>query len=147
MAQADSVPSASRQLITGESANQSTNLPAVRIKPSDRSYCIGGSDGRVIMGTDEAPLLRVWWERRSDVEREDLSSRRWRAANAGQEPMGSNIGALSYETVGFLLGRLLRNILLILLRFLNRNKRLRLGSFDEMPSNQLVRSKPQGRLR
>jgi hypothetical protein len=99
------------------------------------------------MGTDEAPLLRVWWERRSDVEREDLSSRRWRAANAGQEPMGSNIGALSYETVGFLLGRLLRNILLILLRFLNRNKRLRLGSFDEMPSNQLVRSKPQGRLR
>jgi hypothetical protein len=62
MAQADSVPSSTRQLITGESANQSTNLralnlPAVRVKPVDRRYFISGSDARVIMGTDEAPLL------------------------------------------------------------------------------------------
>jgi hypothetical protein len=35
MAQADSVPSSTRQLITGWSASQSTNLPAVRTKPSD----------------------------------------------------------------------------------------------------------------
>ena len=71
---------------------------------------------------------------------------------AGQGPVGSNIGALFYATglflsgrPGFLLGRLLRNIL-ILLRFLNRNKRLRISAFDRVSSNQLV-SKPQGKLR
>jgi len=43
MAQADSVPSSSRQLITGESANQSTSLravklPAVSVQPVDRHH-------------------------------------------------------------------------------------------------------------
>jgi hypothetical protein len=149
MAQADSVRSSSRELITGESANQSTNLravnlPAVRVKPADRRYVIGGSDARAI--TDEAPLLWVWRENRPDVKVEDPSNWRWYAASTGQEPLGSNIGALSYETVGFLLGRLLRNIL-ILLRFRSRNKPLRLSADDGVSSNQLVRSKPQGRLR
>ena len=149
MAQADSVRSSSRQLITGESANQSTSLravrlPAVSIQRVDRHYFIGGSDARVI--TDEAPLLWVWRERRPDVELEGLSNWRWYAASTGQEPLGSNIGALSFETVGFLLRRLLRNIL-ILLRFRSRNKHLRFSALDEVSSNQLVRSKPQGRLR
>jgi hypothetical protein len=124
MAQADSVRSSSRQPITGESANQSTNLravnlPAVRVQSVDRHYFIGGSDAPVI--TDAVRLLWIWRERRPDVELEDLSNRRWYAASTGQEPLGSNHGALSYETVGFLLGRLLRNIL-ILLRFRSRNK-------------------------
>ena len=39
----------------------------------DRSYFIGGSDGRVIMGNDEATLLRLWREKRGEVEPEDLS--------------------------------------------------------------------------
>jgi hypothetical protein len=98
------------------------------------------------MGDDEAPLVRLWRKKRGD-EPEDLLKCRWYGTNAGQAPVGSNDGALSYETAGFLLGRLLRNVLLILLRFLNRNKRLRFSAFDEIPSNQLVRSKPQGRLR
>jgi predicted phage-related endonuclease len=98
MAQADSVPSSSRQLITGESANQSTNLRAVGIKPVDRRYFIGGSDARIIMGKDEAALLRLWQEKRGDVEPEDLSgnlivqlglateelNRRWYETNTGQ---------------------------------------------------------------
>jgi len=151
MAQADSVPSSSRQLITGESASQSTSLraaklPAVRVQPVDRHYFIGGSDARVITYTDEAPVLWLWWERRRHVDMEDLSNCRWYAASTSQEPLGSNIGALPFETVGFLLGRLLRNIL-ILLRFRSRNKRLRLCAFDGVSSKQLVRSKPQGRLK
>ena len=151
MAQGDSVPSSSRQLITGESANQSTklravNLPAVRVQPVDRRYFIDGSDARVIINTDEAPLFWFWRERRPDVELEDKSNCRWYAARTRQEPLGSNIGALSFETVGFLLGRLLRNIL-ILLRFRSRNKRVRFRPIDGVSSNRLVASKPQGRRR
>ena len=60
MAQAVSVPSSTRALITGESANQSTNLravnlPAVWVKPVDRRYFIGGSDARVIGHRQDSP--------------------------------------------------------------------------------------------
>jgi putative phage-type endonuclease len=37
-----------------------------------RSF-IGGSDARIIMGNDEAALLRLWREKRGEVEPEDLS--------------------------------------------------------------------------
>ena len=37
-----------------------------------RSY-IGGSDARIIIGTDEAALLRLWQEKRGEIEPEDLS--------------------------------------------------------------------------
>jgi predicted phage-related endonuclease len=39
----------------------------------DRRYFIGGSDARIIMGNDEAALLRLWREKRGEVEPEDLS--------------------------------------------------------------------------
>ena len=38
-----------------------------------RRYFIGGSDARIIMGTDEAALIRLWCEKRGEVEPEDLS--------------------------------------------------------------------------
>src|SRR5215468_112020 len=38
-----------------------------------RSF-IGGSDARIIMGADEATLIRLWREKRGEVEPEDLSS-------------------------------------------------------------------------
>src|SRR5580692_4694536 len=38
-----------------------------------RRFFIGGSDARVIVGTDEAALLRLWQEKRGEVEPEDLS--------------------------------------------------------------------------
>jgi predicted phage-related endonuclease len=46
-----------------------------RISPKrlDRRSFIGGSDARVIMGADEAALLRLWREKRGEVEPEDLS--------------------------------------------------------------------------
>src|SRR6266481_6417350 len=37
-----------------------------------RSF-IGGSDARIIMGTDEAALIRLWREKRGEVDPEDLS--------------------------------------------------------------------------
>ena len=42
-------------------------------KPADRCAFIGGSDARIIMGSDEAALLRLWREKRGEVEPEDLS--------------------------------------------------------------------------
>ena len=39
---------------------------------SRRSF-IGGSDARIIMGDDQTALLRLWREKRGEIEREDLS--------------------------------------------------------------------------
>jgi predicted phage-related endonuclease len=99
MAQADSVPSLNHAPNPDSPAQQSTtNLRPIRIKTADRRYFIGGSDARIIMGNDEAALLRLWREKRGDVEPEDLSgnlivqlgvvteelNRRWYQANSGQ---------------------------------------------------------------
>ena len=152
MAQADSVPSASRQLITGESANQSTNLrvanlpagnlPAIRVKPA-RRHLIGGSDASVTIDRDEVPLRQLWREKRGD-EPEDLLKRRYYGANAGQPPVGSNIVALCYANAVFFLGP---RILQILLLLVSRNKRLRNSALDKTSTHQLVPPRPQGRLR
>ena len=64
----------------------------------DRRHFIGGSDARIIMGEDEAALLRLWREKRGEVEPEDLSgnlivqlgavtedlNRRWYETSTGQ---------------------------------------------------------------
>src|SRR5262249_37669390 len=39
---------------------------------SRRSF-IGGSDARIIMGSDEAALIRLWQEKRGEAEPDDLS--------------------------------------------------------------------------
>jgi predicted phage-related endonuclease len=39
----------------------------------DRRFFIGGSDARVIMGNDEDALVRLWREKRGEIEPEDLS--------------------------------------------------------------------------
>ena len=39
----------------------------------DRRGFIGGSDARIIMGNDEAALLRLWREKRGEAEPQDLS--------------------------------------------------------------------------
>ena len=44
-----------------------------RRKPADRRHFIGGSDARIIMGDDEAALVRLWREKRGEVAPEDLS--------------------------------------------------------------------------
>jgi predicted phage-related endonuclease len=71
---------------------------AVQDFPCRRDF-IGGSDARIIMGDDEAALLRLWREKRGEAEPQDLSgnlivqlgvvtedlNRRWYEANTGQE--------------------------------------------------------------
>ena len=42
-------------------------------KPQDRRTFIGGSDARIIMGADEDALLRLWQEKRGEVEPPDLA--------------------------------------------------------------------------
>src|SRR5712691_2153213 len=44
-----------------------------RCKLVDRKTFIGGSDARIVMGSDEAALQRLWHEKRGEVEPEDLS--------------------------------------------------------------------------
>jgi len=65
---------------------------------ANRRLFIGGSDARIIMGNDEVALIRLWREKRGEVEPEDLSgnlvvqlgvvtedlNRRWYEANTGQ---------------------------------------------------------------
>src|SRR5262249_47957168 len=43
------------------------------ISYSHRRAFIGGSDARIIMGSDEAALIRLWREKRGEAEPEDLS--------------------------------------------------------------------------
>ena len=64
----------------------------------ERRAFIGGSDARIIMGNDEAAVLRLWREKRGDAEPEDLSgnlavqlgvatealNRHWYERNTGQ---------------------------------------------------------------
>src|SRR5436853_7566118 len=40
---------------------------------SDRRSFIGGSDARIIMGSDEAALIRLWREKRGETAPQDLS--------------------------------------------------------------------------
>jgi putative phage-type endonuclease len=70
----------------------------ISLKRSNRRSFIGGSDARIIMGTDEAALLRLWHEKRGEAEPEDLSgnlivqlgvvteplNRHWFERNTGQ---------------------------------------------------------------
>ena len=92
MAQADSVPTPIGAPNTG-----ATSSPSTKCRSTDRRYFIGGSDARIIMGDDEAALIRLWREKRGEVEPKDLSgnlvvqlglatedlNRRWYQANTG----------------------------------------------------------------
>src|SRR3984957_5660220 len=68
-----------------------------QIDQSRRSF-IGGSDARIIMGSDEGALVRLWKEKRGEIQPEDLSgnlivqlgavtedlNRRWYEAHTGR---------------------------------------------------------------
>ena len=76
----------------------SGNPAKVGLNEVSRRLFIGGSDARIIMGSDEGALLRLWREKRGEVEPEDLSgnlivqlgnvteelNRHWYEANTGQ---------------------------------------------------------------
>jgi predicted phage-related endonuclease len=54
-------------------SEDSIRLPKIGAASSERRAFIGGSDARIIMGGDEAALLRLWREKRGEVEPQDLS--------------------------------------------------------------------------
>src|SRR5437762_1879003 len=82
-------------VVMSEQAIPPKNISAAR---SERRSFIGGSDARTIMGDDEAALVRLWREKRGEVEPEDLSNnlivqlgsvtehlnRHWYERNTGQ---------------------------------------------------------------
>ncbi len=69
-----------------------------RKSAKERRSFLGGSDARIIMGTDETMLIRLWREKRGEIEPEDLSdnlivqlgsvtedlNRQWYERNTGQ---------------------------------------------------------------
>ncbi len=55
------------------SAVSPAHIP-IRCNQKDRRTFIGGSDARIIMGNDEPDLIRLWREKRGEVEPEDLSA-------------------------------------------------------------------------
>ena len=67
-----------------------------------RRAFIGGSDARVVMGGDEAALLRLWREKRGVAEPEDLSGNllvqlglaaNGTSAQAGKSSRTSSVGS------------------------------------------------------
>ena len=83
---------------------------------SDRRHFIGGSDARIIMSPDEAALIRLWKEKRGEVDPEDLlgqsdcaARRRHRGAQSGlvraqYRPRGRGrpaLGPASGESAGW----------------------------------------------
>ena len=48
-------------------------IPASTSPYENRRAFIGGSDARIIMGSDEVALVRLWREKRGEAEPEDLS--------------------------------------------------------------------------
>src|SRR5438876_5139230 len=74
----------------------------IRRAPTGRRYFIGGSDARIIMGSDEAALIQLWREKRGEAGPEDLSgnlavqlgaatedlNRRWYERNTDQVVSG-----------------------------------------------------------
>src|ERR1700716_4534793 len=77
--------------------SEQSPLPNFATRSERRSF-IGGSDARLIMGTDETALVRLWREKRGEAEPEDLSgnlivqlglvtenlNRNWYERNTGQ---------------------------------------------------------------
>src|ERR1700685_4320703 len=88
-----------REQQTSFSSLEEVMKSSVWTKPHEnRRSFIGGSDARLIMGNDDASLLRLWREKRGEVEPEDLSgnlivqlgvvteelNRRWFELNTGR---------------------------------------------------------------
>ena len=106
MAQADSVPSPIFNPITGASANRSTK------QHRDRRYFIGGSDARIIMGDDEPSLIRLWREKRGEIESQDLSDNLIVQLGVATEPLNR-----LWFLLGMMLGKIMTPVVMSLLFF------------------------------
>src|SRR5215471_3427275 len=50
-----------------------SQTPLKSVNGLERRFFVGGSDARIIMGNDEAALVRLWREKRGEAAPEDLS--------------------------------------------------------------------------
>jgi hypothetical protein len=92
-------------------------LPTYISKPplQDRRGFVGGSDARTIMGPDDAALLRLWREKRGEIEPRDLSdvlivqlglvtedlNREWFQRNSDERSIQSSTGPITGSSVGW----------------------------------------------
>jgi YqaJ-like viral recombinase domain len=62
---------------------------SIKAGPGDRArrYFVGGSDARIIMGTDEVALVRLWREKRGEAEPPDYSDNLIVQLGAATEPV------------------------------------------------------------
>jgi len=62
---------------------------SIKAGPGDRArrYFVGGSDARIIMGTDEVALVRLWREKRGEVGPPDYSDNLIVQLGAATEPL------------------------------------------------------------
>src|SRR4051812_17171516 len=58
----------------GPNVGHSRSDRMTKAERSSRTSYIGGSDARTILGTDESALVRLWREKRGEIEPEDLSA-------------------------------------------------------------------------
>src|ERR1700694_2082304 len=84
-------------LVSDLSGDRLDSVDLKSARHSRRGF-VGGSDARIIMGQDEAALIRRWQEKRGEIDPEDLSqnlivqlgvatedlNRRWYELNTGQ---------------------------------------------------------------
>ena len=82
---------------------ESARIPPKRLRQS----FIGGSDARIIMGSDEAALLRLWREKRGEAEPEDLSDNLVAQLGLVTEPLnrhwfGASVADLMLRSVRFM---------------------------------------------
>ena len=149
MAQADSVRSSSRQLITGESANQSTSLRAIKLPRSRFNPLIATTLSAIPTPASSRTATRLSCSGSGGKDVPmlswDLSNCRCYAASTGQEPPGP-------EYRGSVLRD--RRIFAGATAFLSCfGSGVGISAYASaqldgmMSSNRLVRSKPQGRLR
>src|SRR3984957_19035496 len=66
----------------------------------DRRAFIGGSDARIVMGEDEAALLRLWREKRGEAEPEDLSGNLIVQLGVGEMSGSNAVRAAGYFFLG-----------------------------------------------
>ena len=142
MAQAEPIPTAVRDLITGATAKAST-----KPRPADRRYFIGGRTPAAFIRDDEPAFPRLWRDMRPEVERMDLlfgvaakdPNRRWYEAVTGRMPVALYVVAVCYATAAIFLGWWPWNFLLLLLLFPIRNKRVRFYALRTVAPKELMR--------
>ena len=120
MAQADSVPTAIPEPITGAISKASTNRGS-----ADRLYLIGGSAPYIPPIETETSLLELWREisRRADPD-DPMEEQNRQKTITGRMPLGWYLVAVCYATAVILLGWYPWNFLLILLLFSNKHLQL-----------------------